>query len=212
MGQENIGCHFHPPFHWGWGGFAEELFYHTSRYYFATEVFLRNLAEDKTFSMPGYKAENLSAPQRDLMAAVLSHEPDRQAGSSVISIVSAAMLKNPDIEESLAELYMGQSEKPHSGEMPVQRRYFHSREKKDVPPLDPFLNIAERLLLPVAIRGHHVEISLHLLAGHLDSPSSTLRTNLQNAVLQLHNAGYILRNHPHLTHMEAHAIVDGESV
>ena len=162
--------------------------------------------------MAGYNAENLGSRQRDLMAAVLSHKPNRHTASALISIVTACIRKLPDIEQELADLYIHQQHKPHAGDMQVRQRHLQGHEAHDVPPLDPFLNIAERLQLPVAVRGHHVEISLHLLAGHLDSPNSTLRINLQDAILQMHNAGYILRNHPHLTHLEAHAIADGESV
>jgi len=212
MGDDNRNCHFHAPFHWGWGGFAEELFYYTSRYYFATEAFLRNIAEDKEFSMAGYKANYLSAQQRDLMAAVLSCQPDQPAAVTVISVVSAVSRNSPDIDQELACLYPSQQEKPHDSETLLKRRYLQGNEIHDVPPLDPFLNIAERQQMPVAIRGHHVEVSLHLLASHLDSPNSALRMNLQNAVLQLHNAGYILRNHPHLTHLEAGVITDVDSV
>jgi serine kinase of HPr protein (carbohydrate metabolism regulator) len=79
-------------------------------------------------------------------------------------------------------------------------------------PLDPFMNIAERLQMPVAVRDHHVEVCMHTLADHLSSPNSALRTNLHNAVLDLHNAGYVLRNHPHLTHTEAHQIGDEGAV
>ena len=212
MGHESITVRFHPPFHWGWGGFAEELFYYTSRYYFATEVFLRNIAGDETFSMAGYKAEHLSTRQRELMAAVLSHEPGRRTAITVISIVSAVESRIHDVEQELVDFYLAQQEKHHVGETLGKRHCFQGDEACDVPPLDPFLNMAERLQLPVAVRGHHVEISLHLLAGHLDSRNSTIRTNLQTAVLQLHNAGYILRNHPHLTHLEASAIANGDAV
>ena len=41
---------------------------------------------------------------------------------------------------------------------------------------------------------------------------STLRTNLHNAVIQVHNAGYVLRNHPHLTHSEAKLLGDEDAV
>lgn len=68
------------------------------------------------------------------------------------------------------------------------------------------MSLAERLLMPVAVRGNHVEVSLHQLARHLQSPNSTLRGNLHNAVVDLHNAGFVLRNHPHLTHAEAQSI------
>ena len=211
MEHESINCRFHPPFHWGWGGFAEELFYHTSRYYFATEVFLRNIAGDKTFSMAGYKAEYLSGPQRELMAAVLSHEPARHTADTVISVIVAVESRIPDVDQGLADLYLGKQEKPIAGVELRKRHYFQGDKASDVPPLDPFLNMAERLRLPVAVRGHQVEISLHLLAGHLDSPNSAIRTNLQTAILQMHNAGYILRNHPHLTHLEASAIAELDS-
>ena len=43
---KNIDGHYYPSVHGGWGGFAEELFHYTSRYYATTEAFLRNLADD----------------------------------------------------------------------------------------------------------------------------------------------------------------------
>ena len=72
------------------------------------------------------------------------------------------------------------------------------------------MSLADRLLMPVAVRDRHVEVSLHELADHLQSPNSTLRTNLHNAIIALHNSGYVLRNHPHLTHNEAQAISDDD--
>jgi hypothetical protein len=66
--------------------------------------------------------------------------------------------------------------------------------------------------MPVAVRDRHVEVSLQELARHLDSGNSALRSNLQAAVVRLHEAGFVLRNHPHLTHSEAHAIADGDAV
>jgi hypothetical protein len=83
----------------------------------------------------------------------------------------------------------------------------------EVAPLDPFLNLAGRLKLPVAVRGNHVEIGLKALAQHLDSTNPSLRNSLQEAILQLHFAGYQLKNHPGLTHravrelsMEVHEV------
>jgi DeoR/GlpR family transcriptional regulator of sugar metabolism len=55
-------------------------------------------------------------------------------------------------------------------------------------------------------------VSLKQLAEHLDSSNATLRSNLQEAILRVHNAGYILRNHPGLTHKTAKDIGDEESV
>jgi len=77
---KNIAGHYYPVFHPGWGGFAEELFHYTSRYYTATEAFLRNLVGDRGFSMSGYSAQALSAGQREVLAAVLAEGPDRARG------------------------------------------------------------------------------------------------------------------------------------
>ena len=68
----HIGDRYYPAFHPGWGGFAEELFHYTSRYYTATEAFLRNLVGDRAFSMSGYKAQDLGIDQRDVLAAILA--------------------------------------------------------------------------------------------------------------------------------------------
>ena len=211
-GLKNVDGHFYPPFHRGWGGFAEELFHYTSRYFCATEAFLRHLAEDGSFVMSGYKAADLSGEQRDLMAAVLSCRPDCETGATLIGIVSAVVREDPGVRQAWVELYRGRLDQVSRKEIPAQRSHLPDCDTADVSPLDPFMNIAERLQMPVAVREHHVEVPMHALAGHLVSPNSTLRTNLHNAVIQVHNAGYVLRNHPHLTHSEAHAIADEDAV
>ena len=209
---KNVNGHFYPPFHKGWGGFAEELFHHTSRYYVATEAFLRILSQDRDFVMSGYEAALLSMVQRDLMAAVLSCRPDRQSAGAAVAIVSAVICGNPGVEAAWVEIYRGRLDDAARHESLVEHAHVPSQVASEVSPLDPFLNIAERLQVPVAVHGHRVEVSLHDLAVHLDSPSSALRTNLSNAVLQLHDAGYVLRNHPRLTHSEAHVIGDEGAV
>ena len=209
---KNVDGHFYPPFHSGWGGFAEELFHYTSRYYFATEAFLRNLTEDDAFAMSGYKAAMLSALQRDLMAAVLSCAPDRDSGAAATSIVSAVVRREPGVEPRWAERFIDRLEGIPKHETLLGHGHPARESALGVSPLDPFMNIAERLQMPVAVRDRHVEICMHTLAGHLSSPNSAVRTNLHNAVLELHNAGYVLRNHPHLTHSEAHEIGDEGAV
>ncbi len=82
----------------------------------------------------------------------------------------------------------------------------------DISPVEPWLNMAERLQMPVAVRHHHIEIDMVVLARHLNSTNATLKTNLQNSIIELHNAGYEIRNHPHLTHSEAHLIGDEGAV
>lgn len=203
-GTRNIEGHGYPAAHRGWGGFAEELFHYTSRYYAAAEAFLRSLAGRPDFSLSGYKAAQLSDAQRALLADVLACRPDATTAAHVITIVDAVKAGNGDVDPALAEAYRARvgAAAPVAG----QRVQPEGAASDEVAPLDPFLSLAERLLMPVAVRDHHVEISLLELARHLDSPNATLRSNLQRAIVALHDAGYVLRNHPHLTHAEADLI------
>lgn len=209
---KNVDGHYYPPFHSGWGGFAEELFHYTSRYYVATEAFLRHLSQADDFAMGGYRAALLSTPQRDLMAAVLASAPDHRSATAAVSIVSAVVRRESGVEQVWVDLYGGALDSIPGRAVLSEDARRTSQEPLPVAPLDPFLNIAERLQMPVAVRDRHVEICLHTLAEHLAAPNSALRTNLHNAVIELHNAGYVLRNHPHLTHSEAHAIGDEDAV
>jgi hypothetical protein len=208
---KHIDGHFYPPFHSGWGGFAEELFHYTSRYFFATEAFLRNLIDDRDFSMAGYRASNLSSPQRELMAMLLAASPERGRGLEIVRIVEAVKADSDEADEGLLSIYRANAPRPDVEEI-VQRSHTGTVAGEDVEPFDLFLSLAERLLMPVAVRDRHVEVSLQELARHLDSGNSALRSNLQAAVVRLHEAGFVLRNHPHLTHSEAHAIADGDAV
>jgi len=204
----NIDGHLYPAAHPGWGGSAEELFHHTSRYYKTAEAFVGSLAGDAAFTMSGYSAACLSASQRELMAAVLSSEPRASTAHAVISIISFVLRGQSDVDPAVAERFHGRLEQLSQGDTATHRTHFDSTGLGDVGPLDPFMSLADRLQMPVAVRDRHVEVSLHELANHLQSPNSTLRANLHNAIIALHNSGYVLRNHPHLTHNEAHSISD----
>ena len=202
---KNIDGQYFPVSHPGWGGFAEELFHHTSRYYATAEAFLRNLTGRRTFAMAGYRAEALSPAQRAVLAAVLAEGPDRERADAAVRIVEAVCAGSGEVGQSLARRFppvsaqavgVGRAE-PHPALHAVPA---------DVAPLDPFLGLAEGLQMPVAVRDRHVEVSLHQLATHLDSGNATLRDNLQAAIIKLHEAGFVLRNHPHLTHAEARTI------
>ncbi|MGD2119058.1 MAG: hypothetical protein PVG66_11910 [Chromatiales bacterium] len=208
---KNINGHHYPKFDRGWGGCAEELFHYTSRYYRYTEAFLRNLSGNCDLSMSGFQARLLSPAQRELMAAVLSTEPCKCAAVTINSIITMVQQGKKTIHPGLADRYRKQLDAIPEGVTLKYRQPHLPAEKPGVAPLDPFLNLAERLLMPVAVVDHHVEVSLHTLAEHLDSPNSRIRTNLQEAVLQLHNGGYCIRNHPHLTHKEAEIIASNES-
>lgn len=209
---KNIEGHYYPVFHCGWGSCAEELFHHTSRYYSYTEAFLRNLSELRNFSMSNYQASRLSYDQRKLMAAVLSCEPDKGCGVTITEIVTSVSHDETSISRSQIERYQTQMDLLPDGVHLVYKHHATKPIPGKLSPLDPFLHIAERLLLPVAVMEHHVEVSLPDLAQHLDSPNPKARNNLQNALLQLHSAGYLLRNHPGLTHREARFIADEDAV
>ena len=211
-GVKNIEGQYYPTFHCGWGGCAEELFHYTSRYYTYTEAFLRNLSEDRGFSMANYNAKQLSSEQKQLMAAVLACKPDSQSASTIIEIVTSSSLGKAFVSQIQTERYREQIERIPKGVKLVYRRCLKRPASDDLSPLDPFLNIAERLRIPVAVKEHHIEVSLSDLAEHLDSSISNMRINLQNAVLRLHAAGYLLRNHPGLTHKEAKTIADEDAV
>jgi hypothetical protein len=208
---KNVEGNFYPEFHRGWGGCAEELFHYTSRYYAYAEAILRNLADDRSFSMADYKASHLSDEQRLLMAAVLSCRPDKHTARTIVEIVTSVSLGKTFVNQHQLDHYREQIAKLPKGSKLVYKHQYRTSNNIEVSPLDPFLNIAERLRLPVAIRAHHIEVSLSKLAEHLDSPVSNIRTNLQNAVLRLHEAGYLLRDHPGLTHQEAKSIDDSDT-
>jgi hypothetical protein len=172
---KNIDGHFYPLPHPGWGGFADELFHYTSRYYKTVEAFLRSVARDDTFTMTGYKAEMLSLAQREAMAAVLAYPPDSDSAGALVTIIDAVLTGSDAVDPAILQRFPS----------PVA----------DHP-------------APAAVRDRHVEVPMHQLARHLESPNSTLRANLHNAVIALHNNGYVLRNHPGLRHDEAQAILD----
>lgn len=201
--SKNIDGNFYPEFHFGWGGCAEELFHYTSRYATYTEAFLRNLSDQRQFTLSGYSPSKLSDTQRRLMAAILYDAPERSSARAVTSIVRAVRNGDPGVEQQLLERYKDHLKVIPEGATLIYSEHSPRLDQEEVAPLDPFFNLAKRLKLPVAVDGHHLEVSLKQLAEHLDSPNATLRSNLQEAILRAHHAGYILRNHPGLTHKAA---------
>ncbi|MGD8912993.1 MAG: endonuclease [Candidatus Thiodiazotropha sp.] len=203
---------YYPDFHPGWGGCADELFHYTSRYFVCTQAFLRNLADQRQFNMSGYQAGNLSKTQRHLMAAILAGEPSLQSARDITLIVRSVINGEREISAPIVDTYRDYLDViPQSAKLiHVQRAHHHNQ--LDIAPLDPFLNLAGRLNLPVAVHTHHLEVPLRALAQHLDSPNSSLRNSLQEAILNLHSAGYALKNHPGLTHKTAREKGDKNSL
>lgn len=196
-----------------WTGFEEELIHHTSRYYAYTESFLRNVSGIKKFQMAGYHAENLSPGQRRLMTAILCSRPSVESGRDIIRIINHVCTGKNRVDGAMAYRYRKQLKMSRCH---IMQHYDCNRCRQllaeEIAPLDPFFAIANRLRLPVACKNHHIEVSLRLLARHLDSLQSQMRENLHEAILRLHQAGYRLHNHPGLTHQKAKLISDDDAV
>lgn len=196
-----------------WGGFAEELIHYTSRYYGYTEAFLRDLAQRRDFRMAGYQAEHLTGPQQLLMTAILSDRPVPASGQDVILLVERVRAGDRRMDEALAERYADQLAAAAAGRASLPGRRCHGIAlPENLPPLDPFLAVAERLRMPVAISGHRVEVPFELLARYLDSPLPQVRENLRHAILGLHEAGFHLCNHSRLTHAQPRLSRDAAAV
>jgi len=191
---------YYPKLHQGWGGCAEELFHYTSRYYSYTEAFLRNLSGIRNFSMAGFKADNMSAQQRHLMAAILSCKPEMATARDIIRLVAEIEAGQSAINAELELRYRQKMEVFPENAPLVYDHHCHPHQlPADVAPLEPFLALADRLGLPVSVNGHCVEAPLKQLAQHLDSAQPQIRENLQTAVIWLHDAGFHLHNAPELT-------------
>ena len=207
---KHIDGHHYSDFHPNWGSFIEELFFYTSRYYVVTEAFLRCLVDRRDFNMSGYKAKNLSALQRPALASILVYPPDRETGLAVVSIIEKVIRREVDVEASLLECFPVQiMPKTQPDKCHTMAEKLH---KLDISPIEPWLSMAKRLQMPVAVRDHHVEVDMHILTAHLNSPNRTIRTNLINDIIALHQAGYSIRDHDHLTHAEALEIGDEGAV
>jgi hypothetical protein len=146
------------------------------------------------------------------MAAILSTQPVIDSARDVTTLIRAVITGDTSVSEDLLDRYHDRLKIIPEGVVLVYAKHSHVPDMSEVAPLDPFLNLATRLQLPVAVRDHHVEVSLKKLAEHLDSPNNILRSNLQEAILRVHSAGYILRNHPGLTHKTAKIIGDEDAV
>jgi hypothetical protein len=146
------------------------------------------------------------------MAAILSTPPDMDSARDVTRLVRAVINSDITVSEELLDRYHDRLKVIPEGVVLAYAKHSHLPDVNQVTPLDPFLNLATRLQLPVAVHDHHVEVSLKKLAEHLDSSNNRLRSNLQEAILRVHSAGYILRNHPGLTHKTAKILGDEDAV
>ena len=206
LNDRHLYAHFHP----SWGGCSEELFYYRSRYLYVTEAFLRCLIDQRDFSMSGYQARKLSPQQRPILASILTNPATPESGSAVVLIVEKVVNGITDADDALIEKYPPQPVKE------IQPNNFNHVKKKplhqDLSPVEPLLNIAKRLQMPVAVKDHHVEMDIHKLNTLLHATNQTIRKNMLDALIILHEEGYKLHDHSHLTHSEALTIGDEGAV
>lgn len=180
------GVFYHPR----WGNHGEELLFHTSRYYACTEDFLRRVSGSRGFGMGAYRAQRLSDTDRNVMARLLRRPPGRATARAVIALMSRLQgcgKRPPRRNPRIIRRAMGTWVAP----APRQRR-------SDLPPEDPFLNLAARFALPVRRQGHHLWIPLATLRPLLDASHPALRQAFHDAIEQLHEGGF----HLHGMHRE----------
>ena len=180
------GVFYHPR----WGNHGEELLFHTSRYYACTEDFLRRFSGSRRFEMGAYRAQRLSDTDRNVMARLLRRPPGRATARAVIALMSRLQgcgkrppQRNPRIIRRVTGTWVAPGPRRHRG---------------DLPPEDPFLNLAARFALPVRRQGHHFWIPLATLRPLLDASNPALRQAFHDAIEQLHEGGF----HLHGMHRE----------
>lgn len=184
------GC-FYPISHRRWGNCAEELLRYTSRYYIYTQSLLRNLSGSPDFNMAGYQAAGLNLAQRALMAQMLALPPVPEVAQDVVVLVGSRIRGEREPAPELVERYPVASVQPKQPVLVYADRP-HEPHPDGASPLDPFISLASRLHLPYAVDGRHVRVPFRQLAKHLDSSNAQIRENLRDAVLYLHEGGYVL--------------------
>ena len=187
----NIDGRFYPLSDRRWGNSAEELLRYTSRYYTYTQSLLRNLSESPEFNMAGYQAAGLSMAQRALMAQMLALPPVQEVARDVIVLVRSRILGEAEPSAELIERYPIVPVQPKQPVLVYADRP-HEPRADGASPLDPFINLAARLHLPYEVDGRHLRVPFRLLVKHLDSNNAQIRENLRDAVLHLHEGGYVL--------------------
>lgn len=189
----NIDGHFYPVSDRRWGACAEELLRYTSRYYIYTQALLRSLSRRDSFSMAGYQAGRLSVGQRALMAQMLALPPVCDLAQDIVRLVESVITGTHVPPQDLVARYPVAAVRPRDPVLVYADRR-HAPHPADGAPLDPFISLATRLHIPYRLEGRHVQVPFKVLAEHLDSSIVQVRENLRDAVLILHEGGFLLRN------------------
>lgn len=92
-------CGYHYPLpNEGYAKYAAELLFHTSRYCWITERFLRRLSGDWGFSLTGYHPTRLSEKQRVVLTRFLAEAPSRESALGIIDIVTNVKEGSDDVD------------------------------------------------------------------------------------------------------------------
>lgn len=198
----NIDGHFYPVSDRRWGACAEELLRYTSRYGIYTQALLRSLGGRQDFDLTGYQAGRLNLAQRALMAQMLALPPVPEVARDVMALVESVIAGETEPEPDLVERYPVTPVQPKEAALVYADRP-HDTYPEDVAPLDPFISLASRLHIPYHLDGRRVKVSFRALAKHLDSSNPQVRENLRDAVLYLHERGYMLCNEAETADLDA---------
>ena len=97
----NLCGYSFPPAHEDFSKYAAELLFHTSRYYWIAERYLRKLSGMVEFSLSGYRATRLSEQQRIVMSGLLAQQPSRDTAMGIIDIVNRVKSGRDDVDDQL---------------------------------------------------------------------------------------------------------------
>ena len=176
---------------------AEELLFHTSRYYVYSERFLADLAGRPDFSMVGYDCRRLSENQQKVLSGLLTEVPALEIARKIIKIVSDV---TNGIKEVDAELLQKYEQLYFRGCPCCFHHHVNGRGTSlanETSPVDPIQNMAQRLHIPIEIKGSKVRMPMRILRKYLDSANAVIRQNIQDDILMLHDGGYRLVNMPY---------------
>lgn len=178
----------YPSIHAAFKPYAEELFFHTSRYYVYTERFLRELVHCKHFSMAGYSASRMSSAQRRVMRGLLSQSPEPEIGQAIIQIIQLVLRGEEHVPADLdlchpALVRPSQSIGCHSQGLGSGLALCNT-------PVEPFLNFARRFHLRVDVDGATVVLSVAHLQRILSSSDFKIRSIFEEILRHLISNGY----------------------
>jgi len=187
----------YPKPHAGYAHCAEELLFHTSRYYSYTEQYLTDLAKKPAMNLARFDCRSLSLNQKKVLSGLMTETPDQESASQIMQVISDVIAGYQGVDVGLLEKYEQRYFRthPHCFTPQVGGRGAHLDIR--TAPLDPIQNMAHRLGIPVEVKGRDVLIPMHVLGRYLDSANVVLKQNIQDCIVLLRDGGFRLRDMPY---------------